>query len=108
MLSFAQSSMGPAPWNHRPTVSSPLSSSPLRASSPLSQIDGNTLSQRQIQSSPIKPPKFKYAARQPRPNPVVRRREETQEKRRQEFLQNVRQKQEDKAWRRRDIEGQVR
>lgn len=106
MLSFAYTPVAQAPWDNRPAVSSPLSSSPLRTSSPLAQINSNAVSQRQIQSSPIKPPKFKYAARPARPNPVVRRREETQERRRQEFLQNVRQKQEDKAWKRRDVEGQ--
>lgn len=106
MMSFA-----PAPifsWDHRPAVPSPLSSSPVRASSPLSPIDRNTLPQRQIQSSPIQQPKFKYSSRQTRPNPVVRKREEVQESRRKLFLQNVRQKSDEKSWQRRDIEGQVR
>jgi len=104
MLSFAPNPI--ASWDYRPTISSPLSSSPIRASSPLSTIDSNTVSHRQTQSSPIQPLKFKYASRPTRPNPVVRRREETQEKRRNQFLQNVRSKAEDKAWKRRDIEGQ--
>ncbi|KAH7148780.1 hypothetical protein EDB81DRAFT_883184 [Dactylonectria macrodidyma] len=105
MMSFA-----PAPifsWDHRPAVPSPLSSSPIRASSPLSPIDRNTLPQRQIQSSPIQPPKFKFASRPTRPNPVIRKREDVQEGRRKLFLQNVRQKSEEKSWQRRDIEGQL-
>ncbi|KAM5352326.1 hypothetical protein ACJ41O_005049 [Fusarium nematophilum] len=106
MLSFAPAPIFSGSWDHRPSVPSPLSSSPIRASSPLSPIDKNTLPQRQIQSSPIQPPKFKFASRPTRPNPVVRKREDAQESRRRLFLQNVRQKSEDKAWQRRDIEGQ--
>ncbi|KAF4977862.1 hypothetical protein FZEAL_5706 [Fusarium zealandicum] len=106
MLSFASTPIFSGPWDNRPAVSSPLSSSPVRASSPLSPIDRNALPQRQVQSSPIKPPKFKFASRPTRPNPVVRKREDVQEGRRKLFLQNVRQKSEDKAWQRRDIEGQ--
>ncbi|KAH7326173.1 hypothetical protein B0I35DRAFT_474856 [Stachybotrys elegans] len=106
MLSFA-----PAPifgsWDHRPAVPSPLSSSPIRASSPLSPIDRNTLPQRQIQSSPIQAPKFKFASRQTKPNPMMRRREDAQDSRRKTFLQSVRQKADDKAWQRRDVEGQL-
>ncbi|KAH8170669.1 hypothetical protein LIA77_09450 [Sarocladium implicatum] len=109
MLSFA-----PAPifgasmpaWDSRPAISSPLSSSPVRATSPLSPLDKNALFQRQTQSSPIQPPKFsKFASRQTRPNPLVRKREDAQEARRTNFLQSVRRKAEDKAWQRRDIEG---
>lgn len=107
MLSFT-----PKPvhsWDNRPAVSSPLSSSPVRASSPLSAADEETRRQpRQVQSSPIKPVNFKYQSRPVRPNPVIKRREETQEQRRRNFLQNVRQKAEDRSWQRRDIEGQVR
>ncbi|KAF5673316.1 hypothetical protein FHETE_3440 [Fusarium heterosporum] len=106
MLSFAPSPIFSGSWDHRPAVSSPLSSSPVRASSPLSPIDRNAFAQRQVQSSPIKPPKFKFASRPTRPNPVNRKREEIQEGRRKLFLQNVRQSREDKAWQRRDIEGQ--
>ncbi|KAH7149542.1 hypothetical protein B0J13DRAFT_621390 [Dactylonectria estremocensis] len=105
MMAFA-----PAPifsWDHRPAVPSPLSSSPVRASSPLSPIDKNTLPQRQVQSSPIQPLKFKFASRPTRPNPVIRRREDAQDGRRKLFLQNVRQKSEEKSWQRRDIEGQL-
>lgn len=108
MLSFAPTPIFSGAWDHhRPSIPSPLSSSPIRASSPLSPIHENTLSQRQTQSSPIQPPKFKYAARPTRPNPVVRRREVAQESRRRTFLQSVRQKSDDRAWQRRDIEGQV-
>ncbi|KAI8672548.1 hypothetical protein NCS56_00718000 [Fusarium sp. Ph1] len=106
MLSFAPTPIFSGSWDHRPSVPSPLTSSPIRASSPLSPIDRNSHPQRQIQSSPIQPIKFKFASRPTRPNPVVRKREEVQEGRRRLFLNNVRQKSEDKAWQRRDIEGQ--
>ncbi|KAM0251682.1 hypothetical protein ACHAQJ_008051 [Trichoderma viride] len=105
MLSFTPK---PLPsWDNRPAVSSPLSSSPVRASSPLSAAEEETRRQpRQVQSSPIRPLNFKYQSRPARPNPVMKRREEVQEQRRRSFLQNVRQKTEDKSWQRRDIEGQ--
>ncbi|KAF7563006.1 hypothetical protein G7046_g1121 [Stylonectria norvegica] len=106
MVPFAPTPIFSGSWNHRPVVPSPLSSSPIRASSPLSPIDNNTLPQRQVQSSPIPPSKFKFASRPSRPNPVVRKREEVYDGRRRLFLQNVRQKSDDKAWQRRDIEGQ--
>lgn len=108
MLSFAPNPIFSGAWDHRPVVSSPLSSSPVRASSPLSPIDRNANSQRQVQSSPIKPPKFKFASRPTRPNPLNRKREEVQDGRRKQYLQNVKQNREDKAWQRRDIEGQAR
>lgn len=107
MLSFAPTPIFSGSWDHRPSAPSPLTSSPIRASSPLSPIDRNSHPQRQIQSSPIQPIKFKFASRPTRPNPVVRKREDVQEGRRRLFLNNVRQKSEDKAWQRRDIEGQV-
>ncbi|CAM1500937.1 Fc.00g100990.m01.CDS01 [Cosmosporella sp. VM-42] len=106
MLSFAPAPIFSGTWDHRPAVPSPLSSSPIRASSPLSPIDKNAFSQRQVQSSPIQPPKFKFASRPTRPNPVVRKREDVQEGRRKLFLENVRQKSDDRKWQRRDIEGQ--
>ncbi|KAK2609255.1 hypothetical protein QQS21_002189 [Conoideocrella luteorostrata] len=106
MLSFAPSPIFTGTWDHRPNVSSPLSSSPIRASSPLSPVDRNSLPQRQIQSSPIRQPKFKFASRAARQNPLMRKREDAQESRRRNFLQGVRQKADDKAWQRRDIEGQ--
>ncbi|KAM4066258.1 hypothetical protein HRG_000393 [Hirsutella rhossiliensis] len=129
MLSFAPappwSSTSPPPtvfcgtsWDHhRPVVSSPLSSSPVRATSPLSPMDRNALPQRQTQSSPIQPPPNKpfaasfsvpsrFASRPTRPNPLVRGREDARLSRRHNFLQRVRQSADDKAWQRRDIEGQ--
>ncbi|KAK2056670.1 hypothetical protein LY76DRAFT_594932 [Colletotrichum caudatum] len=90
-------------WDFRPAVPSPLSSSPARPASPLSPIDDNTV--RHTQSSPIPQPKFKYASRPARPNPVVRKREEAQESRRKLFLQNVRQRANDRSYERRDMEG---
>ncbi|KAL8418194.1 hypothetical protein RB594_001704 [Gaeumannomyces avenae] len=80
------------PAHHNPTtVPSPLSSSPIRASSPpqpLSPRDANE--RRQIQSSPIKPSSmFKYASRPARPNPVARGREGFQEARRNLFLKKL-------------------
>ncbi|KAK3307960.1 uncharacterized protein B0T15DRAFT_490569 [Chaetomium strumarium] len=143
---------------HRPTTSSPLSSSPIRASSssppplpppqqqsttsqPLSPCDPNALNtplqQRGTQSSPISGPssslffgsscnstpqtsissgscsssssnrKSRFATRNPRPNPVVKRREEAQESRRRVFLQNVRQRQDDKRWEMRGGEDEL-
>ncbi|KAG6157496.1 hypothetical protein E4U47_001390 [Claviceps purpurea] len=96
------------PWDHRPSVPSPLSSSPIRATSPLSPVDRNTLPKRlrEVQSSPIQQSKFRYASRPARQNPLLRSREALQESRRRNFFQNVRQRAEDKAWQRRDIEGQ--
>ncbi|KAK3359042.1 hypothetical protein B0T25DRAFT_514659 [Lasiosphaeria hispida] len=104
---------------HRPPVSSPLSSSPIRASSvsPLPTLaprDTNSLYFRETQSSPItakhqqqQPSKFKYASRNPRPNPVIKRREDAQESRRRLFLQNVRQRAEDQKWENRGGENEL-
>ncbi|KAM0483607.1 hypothetical protein ACHAPX_002098 [Trichoderma viride] len=105
MLSFTPK---PVPsWDNRPAVSSPLSSSPVRASSPHSAAEEVARWQpRQVQSSPIRPNSFKFQSRPARPNPVMKKREELQEQRRKGFLQNVRQKAEDRSWQRRDIEGQ--
>lgn len=95
-------------WSHhQPTEPSPLSSSPIRASSPLSPLDRNSVSQRACFSSPPGPPS-KFASRPSKPNPLLRKREEGQETRRQLFLKNVRGRAEDKAWERRSIEGNVR
>ncbi|KAM3494797.1 hypothetical protein MY3957_001928 [Beauveria namnaoensis] len=113
MLSFAPAPIFTATCDHhRPAVSSPLSSSPLRPSSPLGAQEGRSSSYaaiRQTQSSPIQPPKFRYAAcatPATRRNPLLRRREDAQQQRRVNFLRGVRDKAEDKAWQRRDIEGQ--
>lgn len=91
---------------HRPAVSSPLSSSPIRPSSPpLSPRGPNTLPRRETQSSPLQPKegssRFRYAARPARPNPIVQRREDAQDSRRKLFLKNVRQRAEDCRWERR-------
>ncbi|KAF6821934.1 hypothetical protein CPLU01_12330 [Colletotrichum plurivorum] len=91
-------------WDFKPVVPSPLSSSNIRATSPLSPRSDNA-ARRQTQSSPIPAPKFKFASRPTRPNPVVRKREDAQESRRKMFLQNVRQRADDKAYQRRDMEG---
>ncbi|KAL8418193.1 hypothetical protein RB594_001704 [Gaeumannomyces avenae] len=98
------------PAHHNPTtVPSPLSSSPIRASSPpqpLSPRDANE--RRQIQSSPIKPSSmFKYASRPARPNPVARGREGFQEARRNLFLKKVQQRSDDKRWERRGVENKL-
>ncbi|KAI1085125.1 hypothetical protein F5B20DRAFT_131108 [Whalleya microplaca] len=92
---------------HRPSVSSPLSSSPIRPSQrspPLSPRNLNTLPRRDTQSSPIQqtpPPKFKFASRSAKPNPLRQKREDVQESRRNLFLKNVRQRADDKKWERR-------
>jgi hypothetical protein len=97
---------------YRPSVSSPLSSSPLRASSPpLSQRDLDSLPRRETQSSPISmpqtAPKFRFATGAPRPNPAVRKREDAREGRRKLFLNEVRQRSDDKKWERRGGEQEV-
>jgi hypothetical protein len=148
---FSFGRAGDAHHRHRPAFSSPLSSSPIRASSPSpppqqpgmnqqqqQQTFGswgsnpfNTMSHPQhTQSSPIFPsrtglvsptstdqngagfssstnPKFRFATRNARPNPVLRRREDAQETRRRLFFQNVRQRQEDKRWEMRGGEDEV-
>ncbi|KAJ9156086.1 hypothetical protein NKR23_g861 [Pleurostoma richardsiae] len=95
---------------YRPAAPSPLSSSsPIRASSPpLALRDPNTLPRRDIQSSPIQPaPKFKFASRPARPNPVLKKREEANGDRRRLFLQNVRRRAEDQRWERRGGENEL-
>ena len=144
-------SRGQSHHQHRPTVSSPLSSSLIRGSTdmaisssplqphhhqqheqqPLSPCNPNalnTLSWSQTQSSPIHPSssfsptfsnnsetknsngtsKFRFATRNPRPNPVLKRREDAQAGRRRLFLQNVRQRAEDRRWEMRGGEDEVR
>ncbi|KAI8957847.1 hypothetical protein F5Y11DRAFT_352104 [Daldinia sp. FL1419] len=89
---------------HRPTHSSPLSSSPIRPSSPpLSTRDPNTLPRLDTQSSPVRAPpsKFKFASRNVKPNPLRQNRENAQESRRNLFLRNVRKRADDKKWERR-------
>ncbi|KAK0727041.1 hypothetical protein B0T26DRAFT_737864 [Lasiosphaeria miniovina] len=102
----------------RPAVSSPLSSSPIRASASSDYSPPRHHHHfRATQSSPIAPPpttttsasasKFKYATRNPRPNPVVKRREEAQDSRRRLFLQNVRQRADEHKWERRGGEDEL-
>ncbi|KAI1370162.1 hypothetical protein F4677DRAFT_439149 [Hypoxylon crocopeplum] len=89
---------------HRPVRPSPLSSSPIRASSPpLSPRNPNTLPRLDTQSSPIQaiPSKFKFASRNAKPNPLRQNRENFQESRRNLFLRNVRKRADDKKWERR-------
>lgn len=100
---FSDSAWG----RHQPAEPSPLSSSPIRASSPLSPLDRNSVPQRGCFSSPPGPPS-KFASRPSKPNPLNRNREEGQQTRRQLFLKNVRGRAEDRAWERRSIEGHVR
>ncbi|RDA91564.1 hypothetical protein CP533_5966 [Ophiocordyceps camponoti-saundersi (nom. inval.)] len=124
MLSLAASAVFPTLRDHRPMVSSPLTSSPIRVStpphahnsspphgramSPLSPSDRNSLPKRQVQSSPIRspPPKFKYASRPMRPNPLLRSSEAGREVRRRNFFQRIRDQADERAWQRRDIETQ--
>jgi hypothetical protein len=89
----------------RPAAPSPLSSSPIRASSP--HNDEHTISQREVKSSPIRAPKFKFASRAVRQNPVVQKREVTQAARRTLFLKNVRQRADDQKWERRGGDQEV-
>ncbi|KAI0836773.1 hypothetical protein F5Y06DRAFT_298463 [Hypoxylon sp. FL0890] len=89
---------------HRPTHSSPLSSSPIRPNSPpLLPRDPNTLPRLDTQSSPIRAPpaKFKFASRNAKQNPLKQNRENAQESRRNLFLRNVRKRADDKNWERR-------
>lgn len=102
---------------YKPSVSSPLSSSPIRASHtspPLSPINPNAVSrpcfQHDFHSSPIQsaqPPKFKFAARDVKKNPLRQGREAAQENRRQLFLRNVKQRADDRAWERRGGDQEV-
>lgn len=99
---------------YRPSKSSPLSSSPLRASQslspPLSPRDINAAPPgcATTQSSPIPAPRFKYASRDARKNPLKQSRETAQEGRRKLFLKNVRQRRDDQQWDRRGGDQEVR
>lgn len=118
---------------YRPTFSSPLSSSPIRAStmtppgtppSPVSPCSSSPIfgasgtshynhnNNDDAPSSPVngtKPSIFKFANRGPaRPNPLTaQKREAAQESRRKLFLKNVRQRAEDRRWERRGGEQEV-
>lgn len=121
---------------HRPLISSPLSSPPHSTatvpttfdSSPPARWQQDQNQQNQVfrasQSSPIQPPpapslfggsephnsasRFRFATRPARLNPLLKRREDAQESRRRLFLQNVRQRAEDKRWEMRGGEEEVR
>lgn len=114
---------------YRPTVASPLSSSPIRVSSPMTTppLSPRDLNARAIQSSPIfaaskqdpypSPVIFgsgggssstsRFASRPTRPTPLNLKREAAQESRRKLFLKNVRQRAEDKRWEMRGGEQEV-
>lgn len=115
---------------HQPSVPSPLSSSPIRASQtsnysqssptramPLAPRDTNALP-RQARSSPPRTTddgsscgaKFlKFASRTTKPNPLrPANREAAQESRRRQFLDSVRQRRQDRAWERRGGDQEVR
>ncbi|GAB1315144.1 hypothetical protein MFIFM68171_05354 [Madurella fahalii] len=51
--------------------------------------------------------KFRFATRNPRPNPALKRREDAQECRRRLFLQNVRHRADEKRWERRGGEDEM-
>ncbi|KAK4180571.1 hypothetical protein QBC36DRAFT_229484 [Triangularia setosa] len=119
---------------HKPTRSSPLSYAPMRIpsppipsedvpdmmlSSPLgASSDSSYL--RVSQSSPIRPsfgnnenygsqPRFKFANRNPAKysNPLLKKRQDTQDSRRKLFLNNVRQRQEDKKFQQRGGQDEI-
>lgn len=100
--------------SYRPAVSSPLSSSPIRATTPPPLAPRDANARRATQSSPISasagPAKHtlsKFASRPARPNPVTQKREVAQEGRRKLFLRNVRQRAEDRRWEMRGGEQEV-
>ncbi|KAK0651577.1 hypothetical protein B0T16DRAFT_489571 [Cercophora newfieldiana] len=105
----------PPPQMYRPALPSPLSSSPIRASSvspPHKTTSSFNFGLRDTQSSPLtakhqQESRFKYATRNAKPNPVVKRREDAQEGRRRLFLQNVRQRQEDQKWEKRGGDNEL-
>ncbi|KAK4138874.1 hypothetical protein BT67DRAFT_438180 [Trichocladium antarcticum] len=150
-------SFGHQSSRHRPNISSPLSSSPIRAtnpspppcahSTPFPSLQRHHSRQRDTQSSPItrqpsifspshspshshshnhshsggnnsisnsansanstSSSKSRFATRNTRPNPVLRRREDLQESRRRLFLQNVRLRGEEKRWEMRGGEDEL-
>ncbi|KAI4598640.1 hypothetical protein KJ359_002530 [Pestalotiopsis sp. 9143b] len=104
--------------SHKPTHSSPLSSSPIRASQsspPLSPRDPNTLPRRGYFSSPSKSAFgnqeasrwTRFDARDAKKNPLKQSRENALEGKRKLFLKNVRQRHDDKAWERRGGDQEV-
>lgn len=104
--------------SHKPAHSSPLSSSPIRASQsspPLSPRDSNALPRRGYFSSPSKSAfgnqeasKWtRFDARDAKKNPLKQSRENALEGKRKLFLKNVRQRHDDKAWERRGGDQEV-
>ncbi|KAK4251697.1 hypothetical protein C7999DRAFT_27774 [Corynascus novoguineensis] len=119
-----------SPLSSSPIRPSSLSPPPQPRQQPLSPCQSNYLNTlpRQTQSSPImgsgrqslssfispgsennqlNKNKFRFASRNPRPNPMLKRREDAQEDRRRLFFQNVRQRQEDKRWEMRGGEDEL-
>lgn len=101
--------------NHQPSVSSPLSSSPIRASSPLSPMNDSSINatSRQTQSSPLQAKttfdKFSRYANQNTPSVarVRRPRTDARENRRKNFMEQVRRRADERTLQRRDMEGTV-
>lgn len=120
---------------HKPAKSSPLSYAPMRIPSPTLPSDdapdmmlssplgpsSDSSHLRMSQSSPIRSsfdnnessgpqPKFRFANRNPakNSNPLVKKRNDVQDSRRRLFLNNVRQRQEDKKFQRRGGQDEVR
>jgi hypothetical protein len=105
--------------SHKPAHSSPLSSSPIRASQtspPLSPRDPNTLPRRGFFSSPINPAACnqekskwtRFETRDVKKNPLKQSRDNAVEGKRKLFLKHVRQRRDDQAWERRGGDQEVR
>ncbi|KAK4670255.1 uncharacterized protein QC763_210090 [Podospora pseudopauciseta] len=119
---------------HKPAKSSPLSYTPMRIPSPTLPSDdapdmmlssplgppSDSSHLRMSQSSPIRSsfdnnessgpqPKFRFANRNPakNSNPLVKKRNDVQDSRRRLFLNNVRQRQEDKKFQRRGGQDEI-
>ncbi|ETS81690.1 hypothetical protein PFICI_06692 [Pestalotiopsis fici W106-1] len=105
--------------SHKPAHSSPLSSSPIRASQsspPLSPRDPNTLPRRGFFSSPINPAVCnqeksskwtKFETRDAKKNPLNQSRDNAVEGKRKLFLKNVRQRRDDHTWERRGGDQEI-
>ncbi|KAF7533780.1 hypothetical protein G7054_g6775 [Neopestalotiopsis clavispora] len=104
--------------SHKPAHSSPLSSSPIRASQtspPLSPRDPNTLPRRGFFSSPINPAACnqekskwtRFETRDVKKNPLKQSRDNAVEGKRKLFLKNVRQRRDDQAWERRGGDQEI-
>lgn len=80
---------------------------PQSSPTPASSIFFNSSNSDQNQNQNQNNSKFRFASRNPRPNPVVKRREDAQEGRRRLFFQNVRQRREEGKWEARGGEDEV-